>query len=89
MNAKLTLKLDKNAIERAKNFAQQTNQSLSSLVQNYFNLISEKYEIKENDISPIVQEISGIIELDNNFNHRDEYYKHINGEMFIVLECNH
>lgn len=77
MNTKLTLKLDKNAIERAKYYAQKTNQSLSSLVQNYFNFISEKYEINENDISPVVQELSGIIELDNNFAHKKEYQNHI------------
>ncbi len=77
MNTKLTLKLDKNAIERAEYYAHKTNQSLSSLVQNYFNFISEKYEINEHDISPIVQELSGIIELDNNFNHKKQYHDHI------------
>jgi hypothetical protein len=77
MNTKLTLELDKQTIERAKQYAQTTNQSLSSLVQNYFNFISEKHEINENDLSPIVQELSGIIELDNNFNHKKEYQNHI------------
>ena len=77
MNTKLTLKLDKHVINRAKSYAQKTNQSLSSLVQNYFNLIAEKYDLKESDISPIVKEMSGIIELDKNFNHKDEYHKHI------------
>lgn len=77
MNAKLTLKMDKDSIDRAKNYAQKTNQSLSSLVQNYFNFISEKNEIKITELSPIVKELSGIIELDNSFNHKNEYHKHI------------
>ena len=77
MNVKLTLKMDKDSIDRAKYYAQKTNQSLSSLVQNYFNLISEKNEIKKTELSPIVKELSGIIELNNNFNHKDEYHNHI------------
>jgi hypothetical protein len=77
MNVKLTLKMDEDTIERAKSYAQKTNQSLSSLVQNFFNLISEKYEIKESELPPIVQELSGIIELDDNFNYKEEYHKHI------------
>jgi len=77
MNAKLILKMDKDSIERAKNYAQKTNQSLSALVQKFFNFISAKYNIDENELSPIVQELSGIIELDNNLNHKEEYQKHI------------
>lgn len=73
MNVKLTLKLNKDVIEQAKAYAQKTNQSLSSLVQNYFTLISEKYDVNESDISPAVQEMSGIIELDNNFDSKKEY----------------
>lgn len=77
MNAKLTLKLDKSAIEHAKHYAQKTNQSLSSLVQNYFNLISEKTVVKKDDISPMVREMSGIIKINKPFNHKNEYHKHI------------
>ena len=77
MNAKLTLKLDKKAIERAKRYAKKSNQSLSSLVQNYFNVLSEKYEVDENEFSKIVQDLSGIIELDEPFDHKKEYRDHI------------
>jgi hypothetical protein len=77
MNAKLTLKLNKNSIERAKIYAQQTNQSLSSLVEKYFNFISEKNQIKDFEISPIVREMTGIIQLDDNFDLKDEYRKHL------------
>jgi len=73
MNAKLTLKLKKDVIERAKRYAQKNNLSLSSLVQNYFSLISEKYDVSDEEISPLVQEMSGIIKLEKNFDLKKEY----------------
>ena len=42
MNTKLTLKLNKRSIDRAKKYARKNKQSLSALVENYFNLIVEK-----------------------------------------------
>jgi len=77
MNAKLTLKLKKDVIERAKRYAQKNNLSLSSLVQNYFSLISEKYDVSDEEISPLVQEMSGIIKLEKNFDLKKEYHDHI------------
>ena len=77
MNAKLTLKLNKNVIDRAKFYAQNTNQSLSSLVENYFNFISEKTDINEHEISEIVQELSGIITLEDKFSLKTEYRNHL------------
>jgi hypothetical protein len=48
MNTKLTLTLEKDVIKKAKEYASQQGQSLSSLVENYFRiLILEK---KENPI---------------------------------------
>lgn len=78
MNTKLTLKLDKQAIESAKEYAQKTNQSLSILVQNFFNVIAAKVDNQNDDISPLVQELSGIIHLENNIDLKEEYHKHIN-----------
>lgn len=41
MNTKLTLELNKKAIDRAKKYAQKNKQSLSVMVEKYFNLISD------------------------------------------------
>jgi hypothetical protein len=41
MNTKLTLTMDKTVIEQAKEFAKDQGQSLSSLVENYFKLVSK------------------------------------------------
>ncbi len=80
MDTKLTLKLNKRSIERAKKYAKSHNQSLSVLVEKYFNLISEKEKTAELEISPNVMELSGIIKLDKNYDPKAEYGKHIEGK---------
>ncbi len=77
MNTKLTLKLNKRAIERAKKYAQKNKQSLSVLVENYFNMISEKDSLNDLEISPNVLELSGIIKLSEKFNLKQIYGKHL------------
>ena len=77
MNVKLTLNLEKSTIEKAKSYAKNRNQSLSALVQDYFNFLSESSIIDEIEISQNVKEISGIIKLDKEFDLKKEYRKHI------------
>lgn len=77
MNTKLTLKLNKRAIDRAKKYAQKNKQSLSIMVEKYFNLISDKESITEIEISPNVRELSGIIKLSKNINLKEVYRNHI------------
>jgi len=77
MNTKLTLKLNKNAIDRAKRYARKNKQSLSIMVEKYFNLISDKESSTEIEISPNVLELSGIVKYSDNINVRKVYGKHI------------
>ena len=77
MNTKLTLKLNKKAIDRAKKYAQKNKQSLSVMVEKYFNLISDKDSITEIEISPNVLELSGVITLPENLNMKEVYRNHI------------
>jgi replicative DNA helicase len=81
MDTKLTLKLNKKSIENAKRYARKQNQSLSSLVEDYFNLISGRKNEQENqneiEISPNVLELSGIIKLNKDFNLKEEYGNHL------------
>jgi hypothetical protein len=61
METKLTLKLDKTVIQSAKKYAQLRNRSLSGLVEEYFrNLVSSENKNKSH-ISPLVEELSGVI----------------------------
>lgn len=77
MNTKLTLKLNKRAIDRAKRYAKKNKQSLSVMVENYFNVISEKENGNGIKISPNVFELSGIIKLPKDIDIKKMYGKHL------------
>ena len=77
MNTKLTLKLNKKSIDRAKKYAKRNKQSLSIMVEKYFNLISDRESITEIEISPNVLELSGIIKLPEYINMKEVYRNHI------------
>jgi len=60
VEAKLTLKLDKAAIDSAKKYAKKQKRSLSRMVENYFrNLSSERNYPKKH--SPVVESLTGIL----------------------------
>jgi hypothetical protein len=62
MNTKLTLKMDSRVITRAKGYAAKEGKSLSRMVETYFKLITGQKE-KEEEITPLVKELSGVIRL--------------------------
>lgn len=84
MATKLTLKLNKRIIDRAKKYARAKRTSLSLLVEDYFkSLPEEKPSSKTNseiELSPIVQELSGVIELPEDFDPKAEYTKYLIGK---------
>ena len=66
MDTKLTLVADKEIIEKAKQYAKSQKLSLSRLVESYLSsLVSTKSE--ESEISPLVKSLSGVINLNNDF----------------------
>ena len=77
MNTKLTLKLDKEIIEKAKSYAKEKQTSLSVLVANYFKSLAEDKDEPDLELSPIVQELSGIIALPEDFNPKEEYTRYL------------
>ncbi len=60
MEQKLTLKLDRLAIEQAKVYAEKTQTSLSRMVEAYFLQLSLKGNPGQTKISPRVKKLSGI-----------------------------
>ena len=64
MEAKLTLKLDKAAIDSAKRYAKENNRSLSGMVENYFRNLSsgQNYSKKH---SSVVESLTGILSEDD------------------------
>ena len=77
MNTKLTLKLNKKTIDRAKKYAFRKKQSLSVMVENYFNMVANSEYDEEIEISPNVMELAGIIQLPNATDAKENYHKHL------------
>ncbi|MFD2037664.1 DUF6364 family protein [Belliella marina] len=71
MNTKLTLTIEKEVIEIAKEYAKEKGQSLSELVENYFKLVTvNRKKIKEEQLSPKVKKLRGILKIDENFDYK-------------------
>lgn len=72
MDAKLTLKLEQTVIERAKDYAKQRRTSVSKLIENYLQKITDENKA-EGEITPLVKSLSGIINLPSDFNYKVDY----------------
>ena len=72
MNTKLTLNLEQDIIEKAKDYAKLRRTSLSKLIENYLQKITNETG-DNNKITPLVKSLSGIIDLPNDYGHKKEY----------------
>ncbi len=76
METKLTLRLKKSVIERAKIHAYNQNISLSKLVETYLESITASRN-KETGTTPLVESLSGVIELDAGFDYKKDYTNYL------------
>ena len=76
MNTKLTLNLNKNIIESAKDYAKENSVSLSKLIENYLNSLTTKQQ-KEIKVSALVEGLTGIIPTQSEKKNNDEYYDYL------------
>lgn len=76
MDAKLTLKLDRDVIEKAKQYASDHRVSLSRMVENYLQSLTSR---KQDDlsISPFVNSLSGSVDIAADYDYRDDYTNHL------------
>lgn len=75
MDTKLTLKLNQEVIEKAKQYASDKKLSLSRLIENYLNsLTSEKSNSNELEISPFVKSLTAGINysIPNDYDYKKE-----------------
>jgi hypothetical protein len=72
MDTKLTLKLEQEIIEKAKDYAKSRKTSLSKLIENYLQRITAENEEKDK-ITPLVKSLSGIIDLPKDIDHKKGY----------------
>jgi len=73
MNTKLTLTIEKEIIERAKNYAKEKNRSLSDIIENYLKSITEKEQKgKEIKLNPIVKSLKGSFKMPKDMDYKKE-----------------
>lgn len=77
MNTKLTLNLNKNIIEGAKNYAKRHKVSLSKLIENYLNSLTKKEE-KGIKVSPLVESLTGVIPNETEADYKKGYHDYLN-----------
>ncbi len=76
MTTKLTLKIDNQTIEKAKTYASSRKTSLSKLVENYLNLVSDANK-DSSEITPLVQSLSGVLKVSVKKPYKEMYRTHI------------
>lgn len=80
MDAKLTLKLDKFVIEKAKEYASSKNKSLSRLIESYLKSLVSKEPDKsdeEIEISPFVKSLKTGVKIPDDLDPKKEYGKYL------------
>lgn len=80
MDTKLTLKLDKTVIERAKAYASSQNRSLSGIVETYLRSLTERAMDEsrvEDEISPFVSSMKTGAQLPATMDEKEEYSNYL------------
>ena len=77
MDAKLTLKLNQQIIERAKEYASHKKMSLSRLVEAYLQSLTSENDTSEFEISPFVKSIATGTEIPSDLDYKNEYADHL------------
>ena len=76
MDAKLTLSLKDDSISRAKSYVKAVGTSLSDIVEKFFDSLTLNTSSKV-QYSPLVNELSGIIRLDENYDYKADYTSYL------------
>jgi hypothetical protein len=80
MDTKLTLKLNKNVIEKAKEYASSHKKSLSGMIEAYLKTLIEKEKSKsdkEIEISPFVKSLKTGVKLPIEINNKEIYTNYL------------
>lgn len=73
MDTKLTLKLNQNVIEKAKEYASNRKMSLSRLVEAYLQSLTSENDTSDFEISPFVKSIATGTEIPTDLDYKKEY----------------
>ena len=79
METKLTLRLNGSVIKKAKLYAKRHNISLSKMIEAYLDSLTRKNEQDDlSKITPLVESLSGLIDLPEDFNYKEKYGDYLN-----------
>jgi hypothetical protein len=74
MDTKLTLILNDNVIQRAKIYSRRNKISLSKIIESYLDNITKPKEAEKiSSITPLVESLSGVIKISDDFDYKKEY----------------
>lgn len=80
METKLTLRLNQDIIEKAREYAQQHKISLSKMVEAYFDALTSDKKLNKDEVSPLVRSLSGVIDIDADYDYRADITEQINNK---------
>lgn len=76
METKLTLRLKKSTIEKAKEYAYSHQISLSKLIEIYLESVTSSNN-QEKEITSLVESLSGVINLDPDYDYKEDYSNYL------------
>lgn len=79
METKLTIRLKESVIERAKIYARSHKISLSKMIESYLDSITQDKKMKIK-ITPLVESLSGVIDLQADYDYKKEYTDYLTGK---------
>lgn len=77
MSTKLTLNVDGAVVDKAKRYAKKHNTSLSKMIENYLQSITSSSKSGEEDITPLVKSLMGIVKLPKGFDEKKYYGEYL------------
>lgn len=78
MNAKLTLTIEQEVIKKAKLYAKNKNRSLSDIIENYLDLLTNKNQTEKEETNPLVESLRGAFkDIDTGFDYKEELMKNL------------
>ncbi len=77
MDTKLTLRLKDDSISRAKSYVKVVGTSLSDIVEKFFDSLTLNTSSSKVQYSPLVNELSGIIHLDEDYDYKSDYTSYL------------
>ena len=72
MNTKLTLTIEQEIIQKAKEYAKDKNRSLSDIVENYLKLLTREDGKTEEELGTVVKSLKGSFKAPANFDYKKE-----------------